>query len=152
MSTGNYVKAIALAKDINEVRAEIEEARKYYEPRPLSEVLTRREIEEMGIIPLMIECHLIADFLTETCYMVRDIVKSHGFEDVSFMPELKDILKRTDRFASFLAGVSPELCDLITRNETFNLSLHKKFQKHINTRLKHIIKEKRNENTMDSEG
>lgn len=84
----------------------------------------------------MIECHLVADFLSEVSYMVVDICKEHGLYDVSFMPELKEILKRTDKFASFLTTLSPGLSDLLVRNETFNASLHKKYLKYIEQRLK----------------
>lgn len=90
----------------------------------------------MGIIPLIIECHLAADFLTEVSYMVVDICKKHGLSDISLMPDLKEIIKKTDKFASFLTGVSPELTDLLVRNETFNASLHKKYVKYIEQRLK----------------
>lgn len=52
------------------------------------------------------------------------------------MPDLQDIIKKTEKFAPFLAEVSPELCKLITNNETFNNSLHKKYLKYIEQRLK----------------
>ena len=90
----------------------------------------------MGIIPLMIECHLSADFLTGVAYSVVDICKKHGFSDVVLMPDLQDIIKKTEKFASFLAEVSPELCELITNNETLNNAIHKKYLKYIEQRLK----------------
>lgn len=135
LRSGQYIQSMNLHKDIEEIKQKIEEIRPYYEPRPLSESVSHEELKAMGIIPLMIECHLIADFLTEVCYMVVDICKEHGFDNVSFVPELREILKKTDKFASFLSGLSPELCDLLTRNETFNKSLHKKFLTHIEQRL-----------------
>lgn len=139
---GDFIGSMKLNKDIQEIKAMIEEIRPYYEPKPLSEVVSKKELDEMGIIPLMIECHLIADFLTEVSYMVVDICKEHGWEKLSFTEDLNVILKNADKFASFLAGVSPELCQLLTRNETFNKSLHKKFLNHIDTRLKQFRKEK----------
>ncbi|MCH5234499.1 MAG: hypothetical protein J1E16_04335 [Muribaculaceae bacterium] len=144
-SNGRYMQSISLHKKIDEIKAMIEEIRPYYEPRPLSESVTPQQLKEMNIVPLMIECHLIADFLTEVCYMVVDTVKAHGFDNISFVPELKEIIKRTDKFASFLNGMSPGLQDLLLRNETFNASLHKKFLKHIDQRLAHFKKEKNNE-------
>ena len=140
--SGDYVRSINLQKDIDKIKAMIEDIRPYYEPKPLSEVVSKKELDEMGIIPLMIECHLIADFLTEVSYMVVDICKAHGWEKLSFTEDLKVVLKNADKFASFLTGVSPELCELLTRNETFNKSLHKKFLNHIDTRLKQFRKEK----------
>lgn len=99
-------------------------------------VLAKQELHEMGIIPLMIECHLAADFLTGVAYSVVDICKKHGFSDVVLMPDLQDIIKKTEKFASFLTKVSPELCKLITNNETLNNSIHKKYLKYIEQRLK----------------
>ena len=69
--------------------------------------MTKKQLNEMGIIPLMIECHLSADFLTEVAYVVVDICKEHGFSDVVLRPDLNDIIKKTEKFASFLTGVSP---------------------------------------------
>lgn len=140
IKTGNFVKSIALQKDINEIKAMVEEARKYYEPRPMSELITPQELKEMNIVPMMIECHLVADFLTEVCYMVVDTCKKYGYDNISFVPELKEIIKRTDKFASFLNGMTPDLQHLLLRNETFNASLHKKFLGHIEQRLKHFNK------------
>lgn len=130
---------MALNEDIKEVERAIKEAEEYEEsckPKPIRELLTKEEIEEMGIIPLMIECHLAADFLTEVAYMVVDTCKEHGLENISFIPDLRDLIKKSDMFASFLTKVSPELCDLLVRNETFNASLHKKYLKYIEQRLK----------------
>lgn len=147
--TGNYVKSFALRKEIEEARALVEECRKYYEPRPMSEIITPQELKEMNIVPMMIECHLIADFLTEVCYMVVDTCKKHGYDNVSFVPELKEIIKRTDKFASFLNGMTPDLQNLLLRNETFNASLHKKFLSHIEQRLKHFNKTSKTQYSID---
>lgn len=138
--SGKYVQSMALKKDIDEIQSMIEEQRKYYEPRPILDFMSREEIDKMGIIPLIVEAHLVADFLTEICYMVVDICKSHGLSEVSFVPEIKDILKKSDRFASFLSGMEGNLPELLARNETFNASLHKKYQNYIITRMKHSNK------------
>lgn len=139
MRSGRFVDSFALNEDIKEVERAIAQAEEYERlksPQPIKEVLSEEELHEMGIIPLIIECHLVADFLTEVSYMVVDICKNHGLSDISLMPDLKEIIKKTDKFASFLTGVSPELSDLLVRNETFNTSLHKKYVKYIEQRLK----------------
>lgn len=139
MRSGRIVESFALNDDIAKIQKLIADAEAYEEsckPRPISQLISKEELREMGIIPLMIECHLVADFLTEVSYMVVDVCKAHGLSDVSFMPELKEILKRTDKFASFLTNLSPDLSDLLVRNETFNASLHKKYLKYIEQRLK----------------
>ena len=65
-----------------------------------------------------------------------DYFKAHGFHNLRFMPELQDIIKKADTFASFLTDMNPELKNLLLRNETFNASLHKKYLKYIEQRLK----------------
>ncbi len=99
-------------------------------------VLAKQELHEMGIIPLMIECHLAADFLTGLSYMIVDICKKHGFSDVALMPEIREFLEKCEKFANALAEMGPELKDLIVNNETLNDALHKKCLGYIKQRLK----------------
>lgn len=137
--SGRYVQSVALNDEIKNVERLIKEAEEYEEsckPKPIGELLTKEEIDDMGIIPLMIECHLAADFLTEVAYMVLDTCKEHGLENVSFMSDLRELIKKSDMFASFLTKVSPDLCDMLVRNETFNVGLHKRYLKYIERRLK----------------
>lgn len=143
LRSGRYLDAMRLSANIKHVEQMIAEAEAYdkaYEeslkPKPIKDILSREEINRMGIIPLMIECHLVADFLAEVSYMVLDTCKEHGLTDVSFMPELNEIIKRSEKFASFLATLSPDLGNMVARNETFNASLHKKYLKYIEQRLK----------------
>lgn len=139
MRTGRYFDSVRLNQDIIEIEKCIRKAEEYEEscrPKPLKEILSEEELHEMGIIPLMIECHLAADFLTGIAYEIVDVCKKHGLTDVSFMPELKDLIKKSDIFASFLTKISPELRNLLLRNETLNASLHKKYIRYIEQRLK----------------
>ncbi len=139
LRAGKYCESSALHEDIKEVERLIKEVEEYEEslkPRPIRELVSEQQFQEMGIIPLMIECHLVADFLVEVAYMVVDRCKAYGFVDVSLMPDLMDIIKRLEKFASFVTTLSPELCNLIVRNETLNASLHKKYLKYIAQRLK----------------
>ncbi len=139
LRNGRYIEASNLNNDILEVKKAIKQAEDYEEltkPKPIRDLLTKEELDEMGLIPLMIEAHLVADFLTEVCYMIVDVCNDHGLNDVSFMPDLKDILKRADKFASFLTTLDPDLTDMLVRNDTFNASLHKKYLKYIEQRSK----------------
>lgn len=138
IKTGNLVKACSMNESIQEVEKSIKEAEEYEESckaKAIRELVSDEELHQMGIIPLMIECHLIADLLVDASYMIVDICKKYGFQDVSLMPDLKDLIKRADCFASFLTTLSPELCDILVRNDTLNTSLHKKYQKYIAQRL-----------------
>lgn len=139
MRSENYLQSLRLGDEIENVSKLIKEAEEYEEQckmRPIKDVVSKQELDEMGIIPMMIICHLAADFLTQEAYEIVDVCKAHGFDDVVLAPDLRDLLKAADRFAGFLTKVSPELCDLLVRNETFNTSLHKKYLKYIEQRLK----------------
>lgn len=139
LRSGRFIEANNLNNILREIELLIRQAEEYEEatkPKPLKDIVTKEQLHEMGIIPLMIECHLAADFLTGVAYSVVDICKKYGFSDVMLMPDLQDIIKKTEKFASFLTKVSPELCKLVTENDTFNESVHKKYLKYIEQRLK----------------
>lgn len=139
MRSGNYLRSMSLNEDIKKLEGLIKEAEDYEESckaRPIKEMVSKQELDEMGIIPMMIECHLAADFLTEVAYMVVDTCKKHGFSDVVLSPDLRELLKCAEKFAGFLTKLTPQLCNLLVRNETFNASLHKKYLKYIDQRLK----------------
>lgn len=136
---GRFIEANELNAEIREVELLTKQAEEFEEvrrPRPIKELVTKQELHEMGIIPLMIECHLAADFLTGLSYMIVDICKKHGFTDVRLMPEIRELLEKCEKFASALAEMSPELKDLIVNNETLNDALHKKCLGYIKQRLK----------------
>lgn len=138
MRSGKYIQSFALNEDIKEVENLIKQAEAYEEAskyRPIKEILSRQEIDEMGLIPLMIECHLVSDFLVEITYMISDICKSKGLSELKFSEDITRAIKANEVFASFLSQMSPELCNLLVRNETFNASLHKKYLKYIEQRL-----------------
>lgn len=138
MRAGKYMQSFALNEDIKELENLIRQAEDYEESRkakPIKDILSRQEIDEMGIIPLMIECHLVSDFLVEITYMISDIFKSKGLSELKFSEDITKAIKANEIFASFLTKMSPELRDLLIRNETFNASLHKKYLKYIEQRL-----------------
>lgn len=139
MRSGRYLKSAALNEDIRELEKVIKEAEDYEEscrPKPLKDMVSKEELDEMGIVPLMIEAHLAADFLTAISYMVLDTCKRHGFERISLMPDLKELIKKSEMFSGFLLRVSPELRDLLTRNDTLVNAVHKKYMSYIGQRLK----------------
>lgn len=139
MRTGRYLQSNALNEDIKEVEQAIREAEEYEERckmKPIRDMVGTETLHKMGIIPLMIECHLIADTLAAVAYMVVDACKEYGFSDVSLAPDLRELLDASNKFAGFLAKLSPELCDLLVRDETLVSAVHKKYVSYINQRLK----------------
>lgn len=151
MRSGRYLESNALNADIKDVERAIREAEEYEErcrPRSLKDTVSKEELDEMGIIPLMIVCHLASDFLTGVCYDIVDRCKAHGFTDVRLMPELKEVLSVNNRFASALTEMGPSLSEIITGNETLNEAILKKYITYIEQRLT-PKKRKRNDTILD---
>lgn len=145
LRSGRYLESSNLSNDMREIEMLIRQAEEYEEatkPRQIKDIVSEDELHEMGIIPLMIECHLIADMLVGVSYEIVDICKKHGFEQVSFMDDLKNALKANEVFSTFLTKLSPELCNLLISNDTLNEALHKKYLSYIKQRLKPKTKKK----------
>lgn len=142
LRSGKYLEAQNLHDQIADIREKVKEAEKY-ELKPIAEIMTEEERIESGIIPLIIECHLIADMLTEQSMTILEILKRYGIAGVTITDEIEEITKRCERFASFLTTVSPKLTDLIVRNETLNASLHKKYMTYIERRLNTQMKKEK---------
>lgn len=134
MRAGRYFELSSLNKDISELEALIKETEQM-QSKPIAELVSPEELEKSNIIPLILECHLIADLLADACYNVIDRCKELGLCDISLMPDLKDITKKSQAFASFLTTVNPTLCDLVCDNQYLNTSLHKRILKHISQRV-----------------
>ena len=151
MRQGRYMEYQELSDDIKNLEATIRQAEEYEEScrvRQIKDMAPKEELDRMGIIPLMIECYLISDMLVEASYMILDLCKENGFREVKLPKNLREAIKANEIFSSFLTTVSPEISDLLVRNETFNASLHKKYLKYIEQRM---TPRKRNKMTSDSQ-
>ncbi len=129
-------EANALHKEIQDIEKLIKSTEELEKPKQIWDVLSNEEINEMGIIPLMIECHLITDFLEEIAYMIVDICKAHGLTRIRFVDNLDELIKKADIFACLLLKRCPDQKDMLLRNDTFNASLHKKYLKYMEQRAK----------------
>lgn len=134
MRQGRYMQMYKLNSDIEEIKALIAEAEQY-EAKPIKELLGMDKINESGIIPALIECHLVADYLTACTYTVNDIIKKLGFQPVSVIPELKEIISKSSSFASQLCDKSEILSNMLTDNDTLLEALHKKTMSYIFQRI-----------------
>lgn len=142
MRSGKIMQSFALNEEIKNVEEMIRRAEAYEEAtksRPIAEIITKEELDQTGIIPLMIECHLISDMLVEVAYMIVDRLKEIGIEGVSFMEDLNNAIKANEKFATFLTQLkhdeNNELYNLLTRNETLNRAIHKKYVSYMDQRL-----------------
>jgi hypothetical protein len=132
MRRGKYMEMQRLAADIDEVKRLISEA----EPKPVTELFSPEQLRESGLVPAIVEVHLAADYLAACCYTVEDIVKKLGGVPVSVIPELKEIIKKSNAFCSFLYEKDEDLRNLITDDETLMNALHKKSLSYMNQRLR----------------
>ncbi len=142
MYSGNLTQCFALNEEIKNVEKMIKQAEAYEEAtksRPIIETISKEELDKTGIIPLMIECHLISDMLVEVAYMVVDRLKELGYEKVSFMKDLTTAINANEKFATFITQLqhdeNDELYNLLTRNETLNRAIHKKYVSYMDQRL-----------------
>lgn len=120
---GRYVDVQLLDSEIEEVKALIQEA-KDYQAKPVLELLSREEIQESGLVALMIESHLAADFLADCCFRIEQIFKERGLTAISIVPDIKDLLKRSNIFASILCLKNEDLSSLLIDNEGLIDKLH----------------------------
>lgn len=95
---GDLIMATALNNDIRRVEAMIKEVEEYEEsikPKPIKELIPMDKIHESGIIPMIMECHLAADYLTACAYQLSDTIKEMGFNPVSIIPDIEEIIKKS---------------------------------------------------------
>lgn len=134
---GDLIMATALNNDIKRVEGLIKEAEEYEEaikPKPIKELIPMDKIHESGIIPMIMECHLAADYLNACSYQLYDAIKAMGFNPVSLIPDMDEIIKKSNAFASILCDKNQCLSDLLTDNDTLLNALHKKTVSYITQR------------------
>ncbi len=136
MRQGKYPQMQQLDADLQEVRTLIADAEEY-EAKPIRELLTEDEIHQSGLIPLLLECHLAADFLTDCTTILMERIKALGFRAVTLVPDMKEIIRKSDAFASILCTKGELLSDLLTDNETLLSAMHKKTLSYIEQRMQY---------------
>lgn len=139
----NLIYAQRLEEDLKELRKLIAEA-EAYEAKPVRQLMTDEQIHNSGLIPAIIEAHLATDYLAACCYTIQDIVNNMGFNAVSVIPDVKDIIHRANKFASFLMQCgNGNLSDLLVEDETMLEALHKKVMTYITRKLGNKPKQKK---------
>ena len=134
MRQGRYDLMRRLDNDIADLRREIEEAERY-EAKPIKQLMSSEEIEKHNLIPMLIEAHLAADFLTDCCYNIKDTLSKMGYNATTIVPELMEIKKRADSFACKLIGKNDKLNDLLALDDTLIAALHKKIFSYMKQRM-----------------
>lgn len=130
MRSGKYMQSMQLNSEIEEVRRMIESEERYYKPKTLKELITDEQ-KRKDVVHLIVECHLAADYLTATAYALKDWLDDAGLVPYSVVPEIDEIIKKSESFASSICKVNPVLSELMVRNETLIESLHKKTSTYI---------------------
>ena len=129
-----YLELQKLDNDIRTLEDKIEESR-YYASQPIRQLISKEEAINSGLIACIIECHLAADFLTDCCYNLKQILSRHGLVAKSLVPEMDEIRIISDRIASQLCTYGNDnLTSLMTDNDTLLSALHKKTLSYIEQR------------------
>lgn len=142
INTGNFVKAIAIKNDIERIRKMVEDHKEMFRPKDISEVLTKEQIQQSGLIPCLTEIHLVVDYLIACQYTLNDICDKCNIGLVDIQTNLKDIISRSDKMVSDLMARNGWLLDMMTDNETLNEALHKKISSYIKQHTKKPKKKK----------
>ena len=125
MRAGKYLQMAQLNADIQEARILLEEAEEDARPRPLVELVPDKD-KCREAVQLVIESHLAADYLTFVMYELKDWFDRNGLIAYSVLPELAQIIKLSEAFASSICKVNPGLSDLMVNNDPLIASIHKK--------------------------
>lgn len=126
-----------LNEDLAEAKQKLADAEEYA-AKPLTEFLSREEIQKSNIIPILLECHMAADFLNDCAFLLSKSIEKLGLQPVSILPDLKEILKKSNMFASILCTKGEDLSAILTDNDTLIAALHKKTLSYVEQRMKCI--------------
>lgn len=136
MRQGKYASMQALEEDIKAAKRLIEKEEEYRRPKPIHELMSHEKIVESGIMVAMMECNLAADYLTDCAFALKDIISKLGLQATTVMPELDEIIKKSNAFASMLLVSNNEhLKSMLIDNDTLISALHKKTMKYIEQRI-----------------
>lgn len=83
---------------------------------------------------MIMECHLASDYLTDCAYRLSDTIKKMGFNPVSLIPDMEEIIAKSSAFAAILCQKDKYLSDMLTQNETLIDALRKKTMHYIRQR------------------
>lgn len=135
MRSGKYMQSIQLNSDIEDIRKMIAKEEEYYKPKSLKTLVTDKD-KRKEVVHLIIESHLAADYLTATAYALKDWLDDNGLIPYSVVPELEDIIKKSEAFASSICRINPKLSEMMVSNDTLIDALHKKTMSYITRNLK----------------
>lgn len=122
--------ALKVQDKIDAITKELE----YIKPKPLSESLTKEQLRQSNIIPLLLATHLAADFLAEEASNVEEAMHNMGLEPRSFIPEIKKLANEAGRLAGEICFRGDFFKSLVVDNEALLVALHKKTLSYINQR------------------
>lgn len=134
MRAGKYIQSMQLNADIEDVRKLIAAEEEYYKPKPLKELITKEQKDE--VTDIIIECHLAADYLTAMAYELKDWFDNAGLIPYSVVPELDKITSLAESFAGSICKVNPEFERMMVNNDSLIEALRKKTKSYIERNLK----------------
>lgn len=142
LKQGNFVKAMKLGEDIKEIERMIDDLKEQTRPRPLSQIMTPEQLEASGLVELITEAHIAADYMADVYYRLMDTCEEYRIEMDSLADPLKATIKQNNEFVSDLMGKNAWLERLMLGNEVLLNALHKKVLAFIRQRKPKDIYEK----------
>ena len=142
LKQGNFVKAMKLGEDIKEIERMIDDLKEQTRPRPLSQIMTPEQLEASGIVELITEAHIAADYMAYVYYRLMDTCNDFRIAMDSVTEPLKQAIALNNEFVSDLMGKNAWLESVLLGNEILLAALHKKVASFISQRKPKDIYEK----------
>jgi len=133
---GDYAGAMAISSKLNAKETEIEDYHRLYDPQPLGDIISLKELDRHRINARLIEIHLAADYLADCCMEIRDELKKLGVADCEIYHIADDIGARAQRFANAICH--PQfggLTDFMVNNDELIDELHQASARYMDSRL-----------------
>lgn len=133
----DFMNMARCTQRIEEVEAELEEAKKYV-PTRLSEVLTDKgEKAKNRIYKCLLKCALASDFLNDCAFEARSELAKMGIKDFHFRADLEQLCELSKKVAAMVIIPNQTvLTDMMTDDDKFVDSCHRAANKHLKEKLK----------------
>lgn len=106
-----------------------------HQPMPMSQILTKEQVEQHKIIQKIIEMHLAADFLADSAMILRETLEKLGLDGCSLFPYVAEIKSKSEHFASLLCNYKP-LSEFICDDDEYIEAAHKLTANYMSKTLK----------------
>ena len=131
---GQLVKAMRLGEELKAIESMIDDMKEQTRPRPLAEIMTPQQLDQSGIVELITEAHIAADYMADVYYRLMDTCNDFRVAMDSVTEPLKQAIALNNEFVSDLMGKNAWLESVLLGNEILLAALHKKVASFISQR------------------